>query len=111
MVPVRELLSALVSPVIVVFTLLIALKTFAIRPLQDQLTAMQTQVTAQLTALQAQLTAQQAQLTAQQQALQAQLTAQQLSLQHIDQQLVPRVSELQGRVDVLQQTGNTLLSK
>ena len=104
MVPVRELLSALVSPVIVVFTLLIALKTFAIRPLQDQLTAMQTQVTAQLTALQAQL-------TAQQQALQAQLTAQQLSLQHIDQQLVPRVSELQGRVDVLQQTGNTLLSK
>ena len=104
MVPVRELLSALVSPVIVVFTLLIALKTFAIRPLQDQLTAMQTQVTAQLTALQAQL-------TAQQQALQAQLTAQQLSLQHIDQQLVPCVSELQGRVDVLQQTGNTLLSK
>ena len=75
MVPVRELLSALVSPVIVVFTLLIALKTFAIRPLQDQLTAMQ------------------------------------LSLQHIDQQLVPCVSELQGRVDVLQQTGNTLLSK
>ena len=102
--PVRELLSALVSPVIVVFTLLIALKTFAIRPLQDQLTAMQPQVTAQLTALQAQL-------TAQQQALQAQLTAQQLSLQHIDQQLVPCVSELQGRVDVLQQTGNTLLSK
>ena len=93
MVPVRELLSALVSPVIVVFTLLIALKTFAIRPLQDQLTALQ------------------AQLTAQQQALQAQLTAQQLSLQHIDQQLVPCVSELQGRVDVLQQTGNTLLSK
>ena len=102
--PVRELLSALVSPVIVVFTLLIALQTFTISPLQAQLTA-------QLTALQAQLTAQQAQLTAQQQALQAQLTAQQLSLQHIDQQLVPCVSELQGRVDVLQQTGNTLLSK
>ena len=42
-----------------------------------------------------------------QQSLQQQLMIMQQSLQNIEQQLMPQP---QGRVDALQQTGNTLLS-